>query len=43
MLLIPWTVNEKEDMMDLMKMGVHGIISDYPDRLIDVYNTYKTL
>ena len=43
MLLIPWTVNEKEDMMDLMKMGVHGIISDYPDRLIDVYATFKTL
>lgn len=42
-LLIPWTVNEKEAMIDLMKMGVDGIISDYPDRLIEAYAVYKTL
>ena len=32
--VIPWTVNEVDDMQSLMKMGVDGIITDYPDRLI---------
>ena len=36
MQLIPWTVNEKEDMQYLIDLGVDGIISDYPDRLMDV-------
>ena len=30
MFIIPWTVNEKEEMMRLKKMGVDGIITDYP-------------
>lgn len=34
--LIPWTVNEIEDMQNLIDMGVDGIISDYPDRLVTV-------
>jgi glycerophosphoryl diester phosphodiesterase len=29
--VIPWTVNDKEKMEALKKMGVDGIISDYPD------------
>lgn len=33
MVVIPWTVNEVEDMRRLVKLGVHGIITDYPDRL----------
>jgi glycerophosphoryl diester phosphodiesterase len=32
--LIPWTVNKKEDMLNLLELGVDGIISDYPDLLI---------
>lgn len=32
MLLIPWTVNEVEDMQRLVNMGVDGLISDFPDR-----------
>ena len=32
--VIPWTVNETEDMKALIDMGVDGIITDYPDRLI---------
>lgn len=33
-----WTVNEKEDMKRLIKMGVDGIITDYPDLLNKVIN-----
>lgn len=29
--VIPWTVNEKAKIEELKKMGVDGIISDYPD------------
>ncbi len=33
--LIPWTVNSKEDMRDLIELGVDGIITDYPNRIPD--------
>ncbi len=36
MKLIPWTVNEREDMVSLLDLGVDGIISDYPDILLEV-------
>lgn len=29
--LIPWTVNEEEDMVELLELGVDGLITDYPD------------
>ena len=29
--VIPWTVNEKQKIDELKKMGVDGVISDYPD------------
>lgn len=31
--IIPWTVNEAEDMLKLIIMGVDGIITDYPNKL----------
>ena len=31
--IIPWTVNEVSDMKAVAKMGVDGIITDYPDRI----------
>lgn len=31
MRVIPWTVNDIKTMERLIRMGVHGIISDYPD------------
>lgn len=34
--VIPWTVNEPEAMLDLIAMGVDGIISDRPDILLDL-------
>ncbi len=32
MKIIPWTVNEVSDMKRLLKYGVDGLITDYPDR-----------
>lgn len=29
--VIPWTVNDKEKIEELKKMGVDGVITDYPD------------
>lgn len=31
-----WTVNESDDMRRLLDMGVHGIITDFPDRLKEI-------
>ena len=35
MKVIPWTVNEKAKIEELKKMGVDGIITDYPNLFID--------
>ncbi len=35
--LIPWTVNNYRDIRRCIKMGVDGIISDYPDRVAKVW------
>lgn len=32
MKVIPWTINETEEMIRLLEMGVDGIITDYPNR-----------
>lgn len=32
--VIPWTVNQPEDMQLMIDFGVNGIITDYPDRLV---------
>ena len=31
--VIPWTVNEPADIARMLDMKVHGVISDYPDRV----------
>lgn len=36
LLVIPWTVNNRRDMQNLIEMGVDGIITDFPDILIDL-------
>ena len=33
--LVPWTVNETPDMQRLIHLGVDGITTDFPDRLIE--------
>ena len=36
MLVIPWTVNERDTMERLQALGVDGLITDYPDRAVDL-------
>jgi len=38
-LLIPWTVNKVEDIEKMLDLEVDGIITDYPDRLIEIYES----
>lgn len=38
-----WTVNEPEDMERLLALGVNGIITDRPDRLLDVLASTPSL
>lgn len=41
MKLIPWTVNEEKDIIGQLELGVDGIISDYPDRLLNIIKKDK--
>jgi glycerophosphoryl diester phosphodiesterase len=36
--LIPWTVNDRKDIRKMLDLGVDGIISDYPDRVLALIN-----
>lgn len=38
-LIIPWTVNTKQDMIQMLRYGVDGIITDYPGQLQDLQRT----
>lgn len=37
--LVPWTVNKPEEMQRLFALGVDGITTDYPNRLLSLLNT----
>ena len=39
--VIPWTINEVEEIQKLILMGVDGITTDYPDRAIEIYEGLK--
>ena len=39
--VVPWTVNETATMNKLIKLGVDGLISDYPDRLAATLIDYE--
>lgn len=34
--VIPWTVNEKKDMLTILEMKVDGLITDYPNRYFEL-------
>lgn len=34
--VIPWTINNADRMIELIELGVDGIITDYPDTLVQV-------
>lgn len=36
MMLIPWTVNEKENIQRMINLKVDGIITDYPERVLEI-------
>ncbi len=40
--LIVWTVNEWEDLKDMASRGLDGIITDYPDRALNVLKTAQS-
>jgi glycerophosphoryl diester phosphodiesterase len=39
--LVPWTINEYNDIKKMVALGVDGIISDYPDRVKEVVDSKK--
>ncbi|HKG06637.1 MAG TPA: glycerophosphodiester phosphodiesterase family protein [Pedobacter sp.] len=41
MKILPWTVDEQQDMVALGKLGVDGIITNCPDKLVKLYGSYQ--
>ena len=39
--VVVWTVNEVEEMLALARLGVDGIITDYPDRALDALEPWR--
>jgi glycerophosphoryl diester phosphodiesterase len=40
--VLPWTVNQPGDMSRMRDMGVVGLITDYPNRAIDLFRSGQT-
>lgn len=35
--VLPWTINDQQEMRRILEMGVTGIITDYPDRMLPLF------
>ncbi|TDI76404.1 MAG: glycerophosphodiester phosphodiesterase [Bacteroidetes bacterium] len=35
--VLPWTVNDSDEMLRLVKLGISGLITDYPNRAIEIF------
>jgi glycerophosphoryl diester phosphodiesterase len=40
--VIPWTINDKETMLEMLELGVDGLITDYPDLGVEVLAEIQT-
>ena len=40
--VVVWTVSEADDMLALARLGVDGIITDYPDRAIEALAPWRS-
>ena len=40
--VVVWTVNEVDDMLALARLGVDGIITDYPDRAVEALASWRS-
>jgi glycerophosphoryl diester phosphodiesterase len=38
--IYPWTVNDQKTMKDLFTLGIDGLITDFPDRAVDILRTF---
>ena len=41
MKVVPWTVNDKERMKELLGYGVDGIITDYPATMLEALQEFQ--
>jgi glycerophosphoryl diester phosphodiesterase len=41
MKLIPWTVNDPKIVEELIELGIDGIITDYPDMVIETWESLQ--
>lgn len=39
--VVVWTVNEVDDMLALARLGVDGVITDYPDRAVEALASWR--
>ena len=43
MLIIPWTVNARKDMLRMIQYEVNGIITDYPAQLKEILDSMEIM
>jgi len=39
--IIPWTINNEEDIKYYIGLNIDGIISDYPDKVLEIYQNMR--